>query len=159
MKRILGFLASLGLIFVLVSCGSGNVSSGQQVYSFSGENDIFRIVNGVAVIGGEEEVLYGGQLEFKSDGFKDVASYGIEFYIADDSENWTILHNVVKDQNKIATLENQKLGQIAGKVLKENMDVSMLEKNLFFQLEVKDKYGHKEIYTVPMDVEEVTQGK
>ncbi len=152
MKKVTSFAIALVLLFALVGCTNSTPSSIERVYSFSGESNEIRVINGVAVIGGEKETFYGGTLELKNDNFKDITGYSIKFYISDGTENWTLLNNVVKDETGTFELKNQETGRITGQVLNTNMDENAFEEHLYFELVTTDENGVTETYTVPMKV-------
>ena len=149
MKKIIRIFAGL-LTLVLVGCTQ--TSASPTIYSFSGGREELRIINGVAVVGSQEETFYGGVLELDTSIFKNVKEYTIRFYI-EDEEPWEILHHSV--QGEIFDLENQDLGTRTGHVLKENMDVKDLQEHLYFEMKVTFESGKSESFTFPMKVQQI----
>ncbi len=61
MKRIIYVLLITIFCSRLFSgCEQKTVEEPLTVYSFSGENEMFSILNGVAVLNSEQEIFYGG---------------------------------------------------------------------------------------------------
>lgn len=157
MKKITSFAITLILLLALAGC---RAASAARVYSFSGESDELRVINGVAVIGGENETFYGGELEIKNDSLQNAVAYDMNFYVSDGTEAWTLLSMTYKNEaNDALKIENQEIGQITGAVLNENMDESALQNHLYFDLLLTDENGKTQTYTVPMEVTEVTAAK
>ena len=156
MKKITGSLIASVLLLALVGCGTSKTPPIGRVYSFSGEGEKIRVLNGVAVVGGESDTFYGGTLELKTDDFKPISGYRLEFYLSDDTENRTILSNAVTDETGTIQLKNQEIGQITGPILNKNVEESRLKEHLYFDLIITDENGDTERYTVPMEVTEVT---
>lgn len=155
MKKILAGILSLAIILAFIGCGKEGKAPAQKVYSISGECDEFRIVNGIAVIGGEQETFYGGQLELKTDDFKNISGHSFEYYIDNGGENHTIMNHVVINQSSTYDLYDKETGQISGSILNFNIDISMFEHNLYFKLTVTDENGDNRDFTMPMEVKQV----
>ena len=155
MKKIsAGFLA-LAIMLAFVGCGKEDNAPVQKVYSISGECDEFRIINGIAVIGGEQETFYGGKLELKTDDFKNISGHSFEYYIDNGVENHTIMNHVMVDQSSAYDLYDKETGQISGTILNFNTDISIFEHNLHLKLTVTDEHGDTEAFTIPMEVKQV----
>ena len=155
MKKIsAGFLA-LAIMLAFVGCGKEGNAPAQKVYSISGECDEFRIINGIAVIGGEQETFYGGKLELKTDDFKNISGHSFEYYIDNGGENHTIMNNVMVDQSSTYDLQDQETGQISGTILNFNINASIFEHNLHFKLTVTDENGDNRDFMIPMEVKQV----
>ena len=153
MKKIAFLLFGI-LLLSLVGCTNRNKVN--NVYSFSGERDEFRVINGVVDLGGEDiSTFYGGELEIKRDDFKNIKEYSTRFYIEEGKEEWTILNNSTKHVNGTFELTNQELGQIFGAILKTNSESKSLEEHLCFELIVTYENGKKETFKIPMHVEPV----
>ena len=67
MKKIMAVMLSLFACSVLFTgCNNPSESYEEQslkVYSFSGENEYISVSNGVIILGGKDEICYGGDLE------------------------------------------------------------------------------------------------
>ncbi len=155
MKKVISLVLVLGMVLTLAGCGKKGKALVQKVYSFSGECDEFRIINGIAVIGGEQETFYGGKLELKIDDFKNISGHSFEYYIDNGGENHTIMNNAMINERSTFDLKNQETGQISGTILNFNIDVSTFEHNLYFELSVTDENGENITFTIPMDVKQV----
>ena len=157
MKKFTGFLLSLVLLLALAGCGTSNASPAEHIYSFSGESDVLRVTNGVAIAGGENETFYGGNLEMKNGDFLNAVDYTTEFYVPDEMSTHTFLSiDTVDKTGKTLAVQNQDRGQISGPVFNKNMELSAFETNLNFKLEITYQNGETETYTVPMQVKEIT---
>ena len=155
MKKILAGILALAIMLTFIGCGKEDKAPAQKVYSISGECDEFRIINGIAVIGGEQETFYGGKLELKTDAFKNISGHSFEYYIDNGGEKHTIMNNAMADQNSTYDLYDKETGQISGTILNFNIDVSKFEHNLYFKLTVTDENGDNKDFTIPMDVKQV----
>lgn len=143
---------------MLVGCGNSGTSSIERVYSFSGESNELRVINGVAVFGGENETFYGGKLEIKDGGFQNATEYDMKFYISDGIEIHTILSVTSVDKTgDTLEVQNQEIGQITGPVFTGN--ISTIKDHLYFELLISYESGNTKKYTVPMEVTEVTATK
>ncbi len=152
MKKVLSIVLVLSMVLAVAGCGKEDKSLAQRVYSISGECDEFRIINGIAVIGGEKETFYGGNLEIKTDNFKNICDHSFKYFIDNGKDNDTIMHNVVLDETSKYDLKNQETGQISGPVLNSNIDISSFKNNLYFELSITDENGESKTFTVPMTV-------
>ena len=160
MKKILYVTLILVMVLAIAGCGNAKSETAQQVYSFWGENEEIRIMNGVAVIGGEQETFYGGILEVKGDLFREITGYSMRYSISDGTESWTILNNVVADETGTTfALQNQETGQITGQLLNSNMEESALCDGLSFELTVVDQDGVPQTFTLPLEVTQITSEK
>ena len=63
---------------LLLGCSSKPAEEPLVVYSFSGENEMFSISNGVIVLNEGEEIFYGGNLDGE---LSDIIAYSMTFYI------------------------------------------------------------------------------
>lgn len=77
MKKWIVLALSLTALLGLTACGNGNTEAEKlAVYSLSGKNEDFRIINGMIVVTDEKQVLSGGDLELLGDGvFEDIVFY------------------------------------------------------------------------------------
>lgn len=158
MKKAAALILTMVMLLSLVGCGTSKQAddavSDATVYSFSGENEVCSIINGVAVIGSEYQTLYGGDLNVKSDSFKDMTSYAMTFYISSNEGKQVLLSNAVHDSSGSFGLTHQKIGQITGQVF-DNTDA--LKETLYFELEATNDKGETQKYTIPMEVTEITK--
>ena len=159
MKKILPVFLALGLLAALSGCGDSGAEAAEQVYSFSGENEEIRVVNGVAVLGGGQETLYGGTLELKTGAAEQIATCDMKFYVQDGPETWTLLNMVTEDRTGGRTVEKESIGQITGPILRSDLDTALFEEALFFELTLTHEDGTAETHVLPMEVTEVTGKK
>ena len=136
MKRVFAILLTTLACSVLFSgCGAKPAEEQVAVYSFSGENEVFSISNGVIVLAPTEEVFYGGNLEGELPG---VVSYSMTFYISSGNDDKTLLSNKVTDILKEAELDE-------------------LQNNLYFELKTTNLEGEENTYSLQLTVTEVTR--
>ena len=159
MKKILAGMLALVIVLAFTGCGEESKASVQKVYSISGECDEFRIINGIAVIGGEQETFYGGKIELKTDDFKNISGHSFEYYIDNGGENHTIMNNVMTSQSSTYDLHDEETGQISGTILNFNIDDSAFEQNLQFTLTITDENGDDKDFTIPMEVKLVSESE
>ena len=156
MKKILAGILALVIMLAFIGCGKEGKEPAHKVYSISGECDEFRIINGIAVIGREQEIFYGGKLELKTDDFKNISGHSFEYYIDNGGDKHTIMNNVMINQSSTYDLYDEETGQISGTILNFNMDVSVFEHNLYFKLTVTDENGYNKDFRIPLEVKQVS---
>lgn len=151
MKKFVSLI--LGTIFVLTltACGKSNFD---EVYSFSGENDVIRVVNGSAKIGGGKQIFDGGKIEPKTEDFTDLTMFCVEFYLDDGEENWTIRNSSFVSKSGTFKLDNLKLGQMEGTILNTNMERDVIKDNLYIKISLTHEDGSVDTITMPMEVVE-----
>ena len=143
------------VLLSLVGCHQN--SRPENVYSFSGERDEFRVINGVAVVGKDDGTFCGGTLELKDDEFVNVKEVTTRFYIDDEEEPWTILNNSVLQVDGDMVLTNQDLGKLSGQILGNHLDKKSFEDFLFFEMTVTYDDDSTESFKVPMVVQSVLE--
>lgn len=157
MKRIIYVL--LMTIFcsrLLSGCGQKAAEEPLAVYSFSGENEMFSILNGVAVLNSGQEIFYGGDFREKSEIFTDITAYAATLYIAAGDKERELLSNSVEDLTGETINIPEKIGKVSGDILKET-EVDELQNNLFFKLEVTHLDGKKDEYQLQLTLTDVTE--
>ena len=75
-KVIQVLLITVLCICLLLGCSSKPAEKPLVVYSFSGENEMFSISNGVIVLNEGEEIFYGGNLDGK---LSDIVAYSMTY--------------------------------------------------------------------------------
>ena len=160
MKKMTAILLALVLVFSLTACGGAKNKSKTAVYVFSGGNEYFDVVNGVIVLGEDEEVFSGGDLKLNRNAdFDGVDFFRSEFYILRDGEERTVLVSEMHDKTEGPSVNiSGDLGAISGGTVitegrkLEEAEIDLLN-NLYFKLTVRKTDGTSNSYTVQMDVE------
>ena len=156
MKKLKIFAVISVLMLALAGCGNSKEATEESIYSFSGESDELRIINGIAVIGGENETLYGGELEIKDGDFSGLKEYDMNYFVSDGGNKWTLMSMISADETGgTFEVKNQKVGMISGSVFSKEFDMNTFKNGLYFELTTIDKDGNTETYRVPMKVKEV----
>lgn len=159
MKKITTIMLSLfGCAILFVGCGVSLESNQEQslkVYSFSGENNLFSVSNGVIVLEAKNEICYGGDLKVISDKFGDVAAYSTAIYI-DGNEKEILLFGGIDDQTGKTVDVSGNLGKVSGDILRDS-DASKLVGNLWFELRTIDLSGEENTYQIQLETTEVTK--
>lgn len=160
MKKWIVLALSLTVLLGLTACGNGNTEAEKlAVYSLSGKNEDFRIINGMIVVTDEKQVLSGGDLELLGDGvFEDIVFYSTTFCIVADGERETILSNSVSDQTGGSVKVSGSLGAVSGEgVFKANQieEFAEIKDNLWFVLETRDFSGKEREYHLQLNVKEI----
>lgn len=130
-----------------------------SVYSFSGENQVLSVYNGVIVIGDEEQVLYGGNLDILGKPIEKVASYYTTFYVDDHGSEEIILSNgysISGDENGMCIENTNRLGSISGRSAINKHLRGLIKDYLYMKLSIKYMNGLSEEHVIKMDVTEVT---
>lgn len=141
--------------WLLSSCGMKPAEEPLVVYSFSGENEMFSISNGVIVLNEGEEIFYGGNLDGE---LSDIIAYSMTFYIQSGSDDIVLLSNSVTDMTGGTIGIAGETGKISGDVLK-SAEEDDLQNNLYFELKTTNLDGEKNTYQLPLTVTEVTKTK
>ena len=147
--------ATLVCCVLLSGCGNESTRESLVVYSFSGENEMFSISNGVIVLNEGEEIFYGGNLVGE---LSDIVAYSMTFYIQSGSDNIVLLSNSVIDMTGGTIGIAGETGKISGDVLKR-AEEDDLQNNLYFELKTTNLDGEENIYQLQLTVTEVTKTK
>ena len=140
---------------LLLGCSSKPAEEPLVVYSFSGENEMFSISNGVIVLNEGEEIFYGGNLIGE---LSDIVAYSMTFYIQSGSDNIVLLSNSVTDMTGGTIGIAGETGKISGDVLKR-AEEDDLQNNLYFELKTTNLDGEENTYQLQLAVTEVTKTK
>jgi hypothetical protein len=140
---------------LLSSCGMKPAEEPLVVYSFSGENEMFSISNGVIVLNEGEEIFYGGNLDGE---LSDIIAYSMTFYIQSGSDDIVLLSNSVTDMTGGTIGIAGETGKISGDVLK-NAEEDDLQNNLYFELKTTNLGGEENTYQLQLTVTEITKTK
>ena len=156
MKIIVRVLLITALYTCLFSsCGMKPAEEPLVVYSFSGENEMFSISNGVIVLNEGEEIFYGGNLDGE---LSDIIAYSMTFYIQSGSDDIVLLSNSVTDMTGGTIGIAGETGKISGDVLK-SAEEDDLQNNLYFELKTTNLDGEENTYQLQLTVTEVTKSK
>lgn len=160
MKRIVAIFFTILIgctMFAGCSTAPEEVQEPPVVYSFSGENEQFKISNGVIVLTSTEDILYGGDLEEKQGNLSDVTAFTITFYVISGDEKEVLLSNRVVDMTGKTVTIPGKLGKITGDIIKKE-EADELLNNLYFELETTNSNSKKSTYPLHLTVTEITEG-
>ena len=156
MKIIVRVLLITALYTCLFSsCGMKPAEEPLVVYSFSGENEMFSISNGVIVLNEGEEIFYGGNLDGE---LSDIIAYSMTFYIQSGSDDIVLLSNSVTDMTGGTIGIAGETGKISGDVLK-SAEEDDLQNNLYFELKTTNLDGEENTYQLQLTVTEITKTK
>lgn len=140
---------------LLSSCGMKPAEEPLVVYSFSGENEMFSISNGVIVLNEGEEIFYGGNLDGE---LSDIIAYSMTFYIQSGSDDIVLLSNSVTDMTGGTIGIAGETGKLSGDVLK-SAEEDDLQNNLYFELKTTNLGGEENTYQLQLTVTEITKTK
>ena len=140
---------------LLLGCSSKPAEEPLVVYSFSGENEMFSISNGVIVLNEGEEIFYGGNLDGE---LSDIIAYSMTFYIQSGSDDIVLLSNSVTDMTGGTIGIAGETGKISGDVLK-SAEEDDLQNNLYFELKTTNLGGEENTYQLQLTVTEITKTK
>ncbi len=155
MKKSLAVLFSVLTCFALFSgCGKKPAEEEQlAVYSFSGENQMFSISNGVIVLSSGGDIFYGGRLEGD---LPEVTGYSTTFYIQNGNDKKVLLSGGAADETGMAVSLAGETGKISGEIISA-AEADEIKNNLYFELKTTDADGGENEYLLPLSVTEVTQ--
>lgn len=162
---LIGLAIVIALIMVLsLSACSSESNTGtqdQSVYSFSGANEYFSVTNGVVILGAEEEVFFGGDLNTTDEEtLGNIVSYSTTFYTLVDGEKHIIMSNSVVDQTGGKISLSGDLGRMSGDdfIIRNKVeDSSDWENNLYFELVTTDLNHKENTYQLHLSVTEVSE--
>lgn len=140
---------------LLSSCSMKPAEEPLVVYSFSGENEMFSISNGVIVLNEGEEIFYGGNLDGE---LSDIIAYSMTFYIQSGSDDIVLLSNSVTDMTGGTIGIAGETGKISGDIL-IGAEEADLQNNLYFELKTTNLDGEENTYQLQLAVTEVTKTK
>ena len=158
MKTIIKAIVMVTFCFCLLS-GCGEKSEQFLVYSFSGENELFSISNGVIVITDKNEIFYGGNLEEKQGKLSDIVAYTTSFYILSDDKDRILLSNSVEDMTGGMISIANEMGKVSGDNIIKETEIRELQNNLFFELRTTNLNGEKNEYQSQLTLTEITAGE
>ena len=148
MKKTIAALLLAILCFTIPAGCDGPARGGQapsvSVYSFSGENGLLSISNGVIVVSGQEQTFYGGDLSAEQKNFAGVAAYTGTFYVLSGGEKSPLLSNSIVDETGGTIDISGKTGKVSGSAL--ITDVEALSNGLWFELKTVDLHGAENVY-------------
>ena len=162
MRKLLSVLLVGGICFgTLAGCAQKNETEQEfSVFSFHAVSDGFAVSNGVIVLGAEEEIFYGGDLEIVDvKSFSNITSFSTTFYAMKGEERRTLLSNSVVDQTGGPINMPADLGKISGGNIIIGSTVETEEElinSLYFELVTTNLEGEERIYQVPLSVTEIT---
>lgn len=140
---------------LLSSCGTQPADEPLVVYSFSGENEMFSISNGVIVLTPTQETFYGGNLDGE---LSDIVAYSMTFYIQSGNDDVVLLSNRVADMTGGTISIAGETGKVSGDILQE-AETDNLQNNLFFELKTTNLNGEENTYQLQLAVTEVANIK
>lgn len=156
MKMIIRLFLITALCAGLLSgCGTKPAEESLAVYSFSGENEIFSISNGVIVLTPAQEIFYGGTLDGE---LSNIAAYSMTFYIQSGNDDIVLLSNGVTDITGGTIGIAGETGKISGDILNK-AEEDDLQNHLFFELKTTNLNGEANTYQLQLAVTEVTNAQ
>lgn len=127
------------------------------VYSFSGENELISVSNGIIVLEAQGDICYGGKLKVQPGRFENITAYSASIYLNAGNEKQVLVSSAVEDNTGRAMELSQEIGTISGAVFKDG-DAANLVENLCFELKTIDDSGRQSTYQLPLEVTEITGG-
>ncbi len=161
MKKIMAFLLPIFLcVLLFTGCTVFSGKNQEQelaVYSFSGENELISVSNGIIVLEAQSDICYGGKLKVQSGRFENITAYSASIYLNEGDEKHVLLSSAVEDNTGRAMELSQEIGTISGAIFKDG-DAANLAENLCFELKTIDGSGRQNTYQLPLEVTEITAG-
>lgn len=152
MRIILVIIALLVITLCLItSCTKQQKEI--EIYSFSGENDIVAINNGLMIVTDDSEKFIGGDLTFKGEELSDVKYYSTKFFFYKDEIETTVLNNINSFEGTTKGMHiSPDMGSISSKDLFYGNDLELIENSLSFLLSGIFINGEKFDYNVVLNV-------
>lgn len=158
-KAIIVLLALFTTALLFTGCGSLSGKGQEQsfkVYSFSGENDVISVSNGVIVLDDKDEICYGGNLKVDPDEFIDIVAYSVTVYLYIDNEKEILMSNSVEDMTGGIIDAPCDIGKVSGDIIKNN-DIDKLNDNLWIEFKTTDLNGENDTYQLQLKMTEITK--
>lgn len=170
MKKLIALVLAFVCLIGLASCNGIRQDTQEKLlatYSFSGENDLFGISNGVIVLGEDKDIFRGGKLEIiQNEPFTNVAAFRVIFYTVRDNKKSTIITDGATFNTDIvgypSLYDDYLLSETSGKDFlfgsKGESKVESLDdliNNFWVELKVVDLEGKESIYQLQLTVTEV----
>lgn len=162
MRNFIALALALACALSLAGCssaGSGSQNDQTATYSFHGGNGQVSVSNGTIVLGEDEEVFDGGDLEVsQSDIAQGIASFSATFYTMIDGERDVILSNSVIDETGNALSMPKNLGSVSGNGVILGYKIERaddLADNLWFELVTTGIDGETRTYQLQLTLTEV----
>ena len=163
MKKI----ARLFIVCICFLCCIGFYRAGRnsqnddiKVYSFTGSNEMFAVLNGTVFLSDTEETFSGGDMLVKSDElFLGVTSFSTTFYTMDGGEKRIILYNGITELIDSVAGWDRDLGIVSADDLfavDEQGNITGIEDNLYLELCTVDRKGKENTYQLLLELTEVT---
>lgn len=149
------------MILLLVGCHSVQNTDNTIVYSFKGESEDLILNNGVVVLSPTQQILYGGELQFKQENLSSLLNYSMEFFTLSDEGKETLLISKVSDMtegNGMSIQDHQALSSVIAENKLTNHLQNNIENDFYFELTVTKTNGDKQSYQIKLDVTKVTPG-
>lgn len=151
MKKIKIIILIVIILCLITSCTKPK--NNVEIYSFSGENEIISINNGLIILTDDKEKFIGGDLSFKTEEPTDVQSSSGKFFFYKEGNEFAILNNssTVQGTTKGAQISSE-LGFISGKELFYGNDLELIKDSLNFSLSGKLINGENFEYNLILDI-------
>ena len=156
MKKVICILLITMLCICLLSgCNTKPTEEALVVYSFSGENEMFSISNGVIVLTPAQDIFYGGNFDGE---IADIRAYSMTFYNQSGNDNIVLLSNSVTDMTGGTIAIAGETGKVSGDILKR-AKADDLQNNLYFELKTTNLNGKENTYQLQLAVTDVTKAQ
>lgn len=129
------------------------------VYSFTGENEVLSLYNGVIVLSPTQQILYGGELQSNQEDLSNLLNYSMEFFILSDEGKEVLLTSEATDMtegNGMSIENNKTLPSLIGENIFTTNNQNNIKNNFYFELTVTKTNGDKQSYQIKLDATEVT---
>lgn len=158
MKKMWSFILLISAAVVMTACSGSRDMEREPLrgLSFSGENEVFSVYNGVLVLGAEEEICYGGYLKAAPGAFEDIRGYTVSIYLGNREERLCLMSNSWEDMSGACLDVSGELGKLSGDI--SGMAEMDMDKGLWIELETSSQKGEKNCYELELDVKELTEG-
>ncbi|MGL5254262.1 MAG: hypothetical protein ACRC9L_04580 [Brevinema sp.] len=153
MKKLLAFVLISVCMLSLVACGEQSSKETVTVYSYSGENEQYSIINGVIVLSEKDDIVYGGELKAKEDQITDLVSETMELYILSDNKEIPLTSFVSVDHTGDG-FELSNPGSRAAEFSEDEKE-NLIE-NLYFKISIETLDGEKTVSDIKMNVIDIT---
>lgn len=154
MKKILSILLALSMVLAFAGCEKkGNTEEEATRYSLSGTHEDFSVNGGSISISEDTLDLDAGNFEATAP-FLDICAYTMKVYVDSGTEQNILLCNSVEDTSGGTLKLNGDIGKIAGhRSGRQAFSEEDIEKNLYFELTVRNLSDETKSYVVKLDVQ------
>lgn len=153
MKKVISVAFALIMFITLVACNEQTYKEQITIYSYSGENEQYSLINGIIMLSEDKDIIYGGKLNPKDEQIANLVSDNMKLYVLVNNEEITLTSfSSVESGGDGFSLRNP--GSCTAQISEDEKE--NLLSNLYFRLSVETLSGEKIVSDIKLNVVDVT---